>query len=353
MAVQWIQWNFSTKTFQDTGKTSSLKIAGVDNPLRRGKLYGWKGYQTSDELMNFFMDTFAQGAVNGKAFTVPNGNLPAQTVNGAHVTPEGLDMAQLGQKFLQGAVGYSQTARDYLSTDLGAKKGLNADNTKPAKQGAPYTAMEHHWDEGFGYWGAAKDYLAYSDLAARTKRSIDTNNDGLISIGSEKNLGKSANTARVDLTAADQDMDLSREMMEAFLKGRELMVKKPADYKKYVVANAQVILTGYEKTFAAITIHYINRTITEMQEYGTEGYLFKDFAKFWGEMKGFGLAFQFSPKALLSDADFDKVHALMGDKPVLPHAPQAQVNSYIADLLTARGIMAKAYSFSDNNVVNW
>ena len=27
-----------------------------------------------------------------------------------------------------------------------------------ADDGDPYTAMEHHWDESFGYFGAARDY---------------------------------------------------------------------------------------------------------------------------------------------------------------------------------------------------
>lgn len=338
---------------QSPGSNLKGKIAGVDNPLRRGKLYGWQGVDTPDALMNLWFDIFAENVVNGKPFTVPNGALAPQLVDKGPFLADGIDYSQLVQKFLYGAVAYSQAARDYLSTDLGPDKGLNADNTQPQKPGVNYTAMEHFWDEGFGYFGAARDLLSYTDADARFKRSIDTNGDGAISLATEKNVGSAINAPRMDLTAADQDMDLSREMMEAFIKGRQLITKTPADYKKYAVAYAQVALTGWEKTMGGVTIHYINKTIKEYQQYGTTEYLYADFAKFWGEMKGYGLVFQFNPKALMSDADFDKIHVLMRDKPVLPHANKAQVDAYIADLVQVRNIIRDAYSFSENNAVNW
>lgn len=338
---------------QSPGSSLRAKLAGIDNSLRRGKLFGWQGFNTPEELLMSWFDGFAENAVNGKAFTVPNGSLAPQAVNAAITTPEAIDYAQLTQKFLYGAISFSQAARDYLSTDLGPTKGLNADNTQPAKPGVAYTAMEHHWDEGFGYFGAARDLLSYNDKDVFFKGSIDTDGDGFISLKSEKNLAQGINASRLDVTAADQDLDLSGDIMKAFLKGRALISQAPADYKKYVEAYAQVALTGWEKTFAGITIHYINKTISEYGAYGSEKYLFTNFAKFWGEMKGFALAFQFNPKALMSDADFDKLHSLMGDKPVLPHAASADVEAYVAKLKQARELLGRTYNFSDNNVLNW
>lgn len=352
-STAFITEGFFYSDIQSPGKDLYSKMAGVDNSLRRGKLYGVKGFNTPDDLLISWFDAFAKNAVEGKAFTVPNGNLEPQTLTGAYVEPNGLDYAQLTQKFLYGAVAYSQAARDYLSTDLGPNKGLNADNTEPGKPGATYTAMEHHFDEGYGYFGAARDFLAYTDLEARTKTSIDTDGSGDISMKTEKNLGMSINSSRIDLTAADQNMDLSNQIMTAFLQGRELITKKPAGYKTYVEAQAQVILTGWEKTLAGVTIHYINKTIKEYKEYGTQTYLFSDFAKFWGEMKGYALSFQFNPKALMNDATFDEIHELMGDAPVLPHASQSEVQAYITKLETARELMRKTYDFTVNNTLNW
>jgi hypothetical protein len=338
---------------QSPGKNLKDKVAGIDNPLRRGKLFGTATAQTPDELIKKYFAEYAELAVNGKAFTAPNGALVDQTINLANVTESGIDYAQLTQKFLHGAVSYSQAARDYLATDLGATKGLNADNTKPAKQGASYTALEHHFDEAFGYFGFARDFSKYTDTQTRSAGSIDTNNDGFISLKKEMNLGLSANTARVDLTSKDGLVDLSSEAINAFLKGRELIVKKPAGYLPYVVAQARVGLGAWEKTIAAVVIHYINKTTSEFNEYGTIEYLFQDFAKYWSEMKGYAFAFQFNPTGMMSDADFDRMHALMGEVPVLPNAPQAQLDAYKAGLIEAREILRKTYNFSEINVQNW
>lgn len=286
-------------------------------------------------------------------FTVPNGALKPQVVAKAGTMPDGRDLAQLTQKFLHGAVSYSQAARDYFSIDLGDSKGLNVDNSVPAKQGKPYTAMEHHFDEAFGYFGASRDYLSYTDIESRSKRSIDTDGNGFISLKAEKNMGISTNVSRFDMTAAAGNLDMSKDVMQAFLKGRHLVTQKPADYKKYVVAQARVALGTWEKTLAAVTIHYINSSVSMAQAYGTNQYLFSNFAKFWSEMKGFAFAFQFNPNAMMTDADFDQMHALMKDSPVVPHAEPAAVKAYMADLISARNILQATYGFNSTNVEQW
>jgi len=338
---------------QSPGKNLRDKIAGVDNSLRRGKLFGTTQAETPDALVNSYFDQYAQLAVNGKSFSVPNGALAPQTINQAHITESGVDLAQLTQKFFHSAVSYSQAARDYLATDLGPDKGLNADNTKPAKQGATYTALEHHFDEAFGYLGFARNFATYTDAQARTGGSLDTNGDGFISVKSEMNLGVSANTSRIDALAKDGLVNLSSEAIGAFLKGRELITKKPAGYLPFVVAQARVGLGAWEKTIAAVVVHYINKTTNELNEYGTVEYLFKDLAKFFSEMKGYAFGFQFNPVGMMSDSDFDKLHALLGEVPVLPNSAAADVAAYKTNLMEARELLRKTYNFSDVNVQNW
>jgi hypothetical protein len=347
-----IEEGFVYSDIQSPGKNLYKKMAGIDNPLRRSKLFGTTLANTPNELIEVFLSKYANNAVNGKSFVVPNGVFPEQTVTGAHTTEDGVDLAQLTQKFLHGAVSYSQTARDYFSTDLGANKGLNADNTKPAKQGASYTAMEHHFDEGFGYFGAARDFSLYADIEARTGQR-DSNEDNFISILKEMNLGISTNTSRFDLTAADGKVNLSKEAIDAFLRGRHLIKTKPEGYKTYVVAQAKVALGVWEKTLGAVTIHYINKSLSSMESYGTSKYLFANFAKYWSEMKGYAYAFQFNPRAILSDSDFDKMHTLLRDAPELPHSTIKKVESYKKDLLAARSILANAFGFSKVNVEKW
>lgn len=344
---------FFYSDIQSPGKNLKSKIAGVDNSLRRGKLFGSSKAQTPQDLVQTYFDEYATNLTSGQSYEVPNGQLEKQTVNLANVSKKGYDLAQLTQKFLHGAVSYSQAARDYLSTDLGSSKGLNADNSAPAKQGSSYTAMEHHFDEGFGYFGAARDFLAYADLDVARKLSIDTNNDGLISVLTELNQGISVNTAKIDYVAADGKVDFSTEAMDAFIKGRHLIRQAPQDYKKYVVAYANVALGAWEKTLAAVVVHYINKTNNEYDEYGSVDYLYKDFAKYWSELKGYAFSFQFNPNGMMSDADFDQLHQLIGDQPVLPHAGKANVDAYKANLLKARDILQATYQFSDVNTKNW
>jgi hypothetical protein len=347
-----IEEGFVYSDIQSPGKNLVSKIAGVDNPLRRGKLYGTKIASTPKEYIENLMERFAVNATSGTSFTVPNGNLSSQTITGAFQTIDGVDLAQLVQKFLHGAVSYSQAARDYLSRDFKGK-GFSADNTKPAKQGSSYSALEHYFDEGFGYFGAARDFSLYSDKEVMTKKSIDSNNDGYISILKEKNLGISTNSSRMDFLAADKNVDFSNEVMDSFISGRNLISTEPQNYLKYAKAYAAIALGAWEKTLAAVTIHYINVSLKEYDEYGTEAYLYSNFIKFWSEMKGFALAFQFNPKGIMSDKTFDQIHGLMGDSPVLPHSNKNNVVIYKAKLRQARDIMQKTYGFSSNNVMNW
>jgi hypothetical protein len=60
-------------------------------------------------------------------------------------------------------------------------------------------------------------------------------------------------------------------------------------------------------------------------------------------------------------ADLKNILALMGDGPVLADGSQAgavgvdltRIDAYADDLLTARGLLAAAYGFDDENVANW
>ena len=335
-----------------SGKNLKKKMAGIDNPLRRGSLYGVQTAVTADDYVQDLFSEFALNAAEGESFLMPNGNLPKQRVFKAGVTKDGRDLTQLVQKFFHGSISYNQAARDYLSTDLSEKKGLNASNDVAYKPGKNYTKLEHHFDEGFGYFGAAVDYKLYTHKQIKSKLSRDTNNDGDISIESEMNLGLAVNSAKRDL-GAKVKTNFKNEAIDAFLQARHLITQKPEGYRNYVIANANIALGAWEKTIASSAVHYINKTVKEMNEYGTEDYLYTNFAKYWSELKGFAMALQFSPIAMLSDADFDKVHALIGDKPVLPSASKDEVQTYQAQLMEARLLLQNAYKFNPVNAQNW
>lgn len=67
------------------------------------------------------------------------------------VNAQGLEYVQVFEKGLMGAVFMDQMVNNYLT---GLK--LNVDND-PAN-GTPYTDMEHHWDEAYGYFSIQQDF---------------------------------------------------------------------------------------------------------------------------------------------------------------------------------------------------
>ena len=134
--------------------------------------------------------------------------------------------------------------------------------------------------------------------------------------------------------------------MDYFLQGRQMMTAKPEGYLELVKAYAVLVSYEWEQLMAANSIHYINKTISEMDEYGTADYLFTNHAKYWSELKGFALAFQFNPRGRLTTEQFNTVHQLIGDKPVLGSAGADALNAYKAQLVEARTVLGSLFDDS-------
>ena len=364
------------KTYNDIhipGENLVDKIAGY---LKNKELKGWNTnnfyglnlldidadgqkdfFVGPEDLIQAIFQTVADRASKGSSFTVPNGSLENQRIHSANVTKDGIDLNQIVNKLLHGSIIFSRASSYYLSTDLGPDQGLQGDNTKPYENSKNYTTLEHFWDKAFGYFGAARDFATYTDTEIAKKFSKDSDGDNKISVLREKNIGAAAiNSARIDQIAAiygDGGLDLSGEAIRAFIIGRELISKKPPRYLEYVEAQAAIAIGTWEKTLAAVVIHYINSTLKIMQSYGTEEYLFTNHAKFWSEMKGYALAFQFNPTSQLSMDKFmdkfEEFHLLVGDKPTLMTASPEVIDSYKKNLLRARNILKEAFGFSQVN----
>ncbi len=339
-------------------KNLSGKLAGND-PKGQHKdftkaLAGWAGQTSAEGLLRSWfkaLDAAAVARVAGNPGKAPDGS----DLKVVHVTAEGLDLQQLIAKFLGVAVSFSQGADDYLDDDLEGK-GLLSDNTKPESDGANYTALEHHWDEGFGYFGAARDYGDYSDdeLAAKGGREgwskgwHDTDGDGKIDLKSELNFGHSTNAAKRDRGAKDlAATDFTRAAWDGFVRGRHLITSAagaltPAQLDELRGYRNQAV-QAWESAIAATVVHYINDTLADMAAFGTADYDFYDHAKHWSELKGFALGLQFNRRSPLKD--FAKLHTLIGDKPVLSTADAAQVTAYAKALREARALVGAAYGF--------
>ncbi|WP_440053174.1 DUF4856 domain-containing protein [Pseudoalteromonas sp. T1lg65] len=323
---------------------------------------GWQGLEnnTPDGLMNALFDQLVARAQSATAQT-PNG----QEIDSIYVTADGVDLKQLTQKFLYGAVAFSQGADDYLDNATEGK-GLQTSNVYGEKA---YTTLEHQWDEGFGYFGAARNYLSYTDqeVAGKGGReawqgSNDYNADGKIDFNSEYNFGNSTNAAKRDL-GSDGQTDYSKAAFDAFFAGRklisdnagtELTAAQLTELKEYAVAATD----AWEKSISATVVHYINDTVTDLEEMKSGTYdaaKFETLAKHWSEMKGFALNLQFNPESPFNKAanagKFAELHELMGIKPVL--TDEVATAEYITKLNQARDILQQVYEFDANIVADW
>lgn len=328
----------------DTAGTKYLKekLAGLDNDLSMSKFIGWDVTAADenakpDALIQTWFDEIATMATDADTETT-------------YVNAEGHDLKQLVQKFLFGAVTYSQAARDYLKAD----KGLLKQNTTADKEGKSYTSLEHQWDEGFGYFGAATHYLTKTDAEIKASAVIDANNDGVVNLlGGEYNYGLAVYASKMDISTGSTDY--SKQAMEAFIEGRELIQANfgtdpvaGEGYHAELVEISERALGAMEKVIATAAIHYINSTIADVQAYTTD---ISTVAKHWSEMKGFALSLQFSPIATISEADLIAVHALLGQSPKA--SVDAGVDAYITDLQAARTKLQVAYGFDAEAVKTW
>lgn len=336
-------------TFDDitSGKDLRGKIAGQDPNGQHVDwnavgVVGWGGALGPDALVAQWMDELDALAVDfstGSIPTDPNG----AAIPMWYVDADGRDYQQLMEKFLLGAVNFSQAADDYLDDDIEGK-GLQADNST-VEEGAPYTALEHAWDEGFGYWGGARDYLAYADADISDSAAHDHDSSGAIDLLSEYNFGAARNASKRDRGAAESaPTDLSMDTMTAFLTGRAIIAAADGDLSEAeqmaLQAQRDAAIQGWEKALAATAVHYINDTLRDLND---DAVGFDTLAKHWSELKGFALALQFNPRMTLTDAQFIELHMWIGEAPDLDPA-------YQANLREARSLLASAYGFAASNL---
>jgi hypothetical protein len=342
------------QTYDDisSGKDLVSKLAGNDTVTDHldwsTEFVGWDGVSSPESLVRHWFDQIDAQAVDWAA-----GDLPldpsGQPVPDVFVTPEGLDLQNLLEKFLRGAVGFSQGTDDYLDDDTEGK-GLLASHAVP-EEGELHTDLEHAWDEGFGYFGAARSYGLWSDEEIADLGSLDTNEDGSIDLLTEVSWGHSINAAWRDRDAVVAT-ELTTQAWTGFYQGR-LLLSETAGTE--LSEDELIQLQGYrdqaveawEQAIAASVVHYINDTLQDMGAMGTEDYDFGAHARHWSELKGFALSFQFNPRSPMDAEDFELLHALIGISPVLG---TEGLEAYARDLLSARTLVGETYGFDSLNL---
>ena len=347
-------------TYDDvsSGKNLVDKLAGNDEAGQhvdwQNGLVGWDSLPgvTPEQLVRHWADL-----IDAQAVATANGNAPldpdGQPIRSVYLTPEGQDLQQLLEKFLGGAIAFSQGADDYLDDDL-EDKGLLSDHTN-VEEGKNYTALEHAWDEGFGYFGAARTYGTWTDDEIADLGARDIDDSGTIDLISEVCFGHSVNAAKRDRGSSSTDpQDFTAEAWEGFVRGRQLIASTQDALTTEEMAQLKgwrdQAVTAWESALSSTVVHYINDVLQDMNDIGTDDYSFASHAKHWSEMKGFALALQFNPRSPLDDSALEELHDLMGEAPVLTTASLDDLNTYAEDLVAARTLLGDAYGFSDANL---
>ena len=249
-------------------------------------------------------------------------------------------------KVLIGAVPYYQATGVYLN-------GLLERDNSEARNGTDaYTAMEHAWDEAFGYFGAARDYARYTDehLAGSVDVfTYDSNGDGSIDFKSEYNFGLSRNAGKRD--KGGSGVNLTQEIFEAFLAGRTAIANQGTVAE--ISAHRQAAANGMEKVIAATVVHYINDTLSDMSKLGTAEENRTALNKHWAEMKGYTVALQYNPFRLINDGQLAELHGIMGASPMYDMPGSNAYNTQVADYKRAKSVLQAAYGFSNANMEGW
>ena len=310
-----------------TGKNLVGKIS--DEPVIG---YG----RTADDLVREWFEMIADNSQDSDKLGTPM----------AYTTDDGVDMSQMVNKVLIGAVPYYQATGVYLN-------GLLERDNSEARDGTdPYTAMEHAWDEAFGYFGAARDYFRYTDeqLAGSVDDfTFDSNGDGSIDFKSEYNFGLSRNAAKRD--KGGSGVDFTQEIFNAFLAGRTAITNQGSVAE--ISAHRQAAAEGMEKVIAATVVHYINDTLSDMSELGTAEENRANLNKHWAEMKGYTVALQYNPFRLITDGQLAELHGIMGEAPIYDEPGSNSYKTQVANYERAKVVLQTAYGFSNGNMANW
>jgi hypothetical protein len=145
--------------------------------------------------------------------------------------PNGIEYTQIIEKGLMAAVFYYQASEFYLSE---SGIGMTVDNvTVVPGEG---TAMQHHWDEAFGYFTAPIDFPA--------------------TLTGLKYWAKYSNTV-------DPSLGCNEIMMDEFKRGRKAINNNDHTAKDN---SAILVKATWDKIIAATAIHYINEALANFSD---------------------------------------------------------------------------------------
>lgn len=300
----------------------------------KGLITGMPGGLTGVELLELMMDKAAQ---------TDNGFDPLT----------GYDYTQLISKFAMGAVFYNQAVDSYLD------EKLDKPNNKAYKEGTAYTGKEHVWDEAFGYFGAPAHALELTaaevyGIAKQKPESFakaDYNGDGKVSLVNEMAYAHAYYAASFDKGGKTQYL---HTIVQAFVDGRSLIASANGEtltdaQLSELMGYTDIIKTQWQRLIAEAVFKYagsvygdIEKLETIVEANGDAVKAYRNYAKHWGELKGFALALE-TGGVNLGETGV-KLNRLLGYSPVLLG------NTQVAALIDGEFVQSSSVSMSEYRV---
>ncbi len=212
----------------------------------------------------------------------------------------GVEYAQVIEKGLMGACFYFQSTAVYMG-----ESKMNVDNSESDPEEG--TAMEHHWDEAFGYFGVPIDF--------------PFNTDGLFFWG---DYSQKRNAI----------LDCNRKMMDNFIRGRAAISNNDLETRDLMIVDLR---EEWERIIAASALHYINVAINNFEDSAIRMHALS-------EAVAFIYCLKFNPEKSLTIAQIDAFMTDIGGS-----ANFLEMNLYsntISNLLIVRDELAAAFQFS-------
>ncbi len=277
------------KTLMNTGNTVSTQVsaqklkdmyANVNTAFTNsllntsGRNIKSKVFSLDQTMFEAYMDSLAKASQsnvngsNGVAGVVVSSSDPNKKYL---CDANGIEWTQVIEKGLMGALIYYQATAVYLDE---AKIGNAVDNTTIIS--GEGTAMEHGWDESFGYLGVPKE--------------------APLSIAGIRFWGRYTN---------DRNLALSTytNLCNAYIKGRAAI-----SAKDYPTRDAQVaiIRETWEKVIAATIINYVNTTKANFSNDAIRNHN-------CSEIKGFIMNFKYNPTKKITNTQIAELETYLGN----------------------------------------
>ena len=262
---------------------------------------------------------------------------------GVKVADDGVNLDQMVGKGLLGMVGYYQGTSVYMPRidQMNSAGTAYEYSNVDIVDDKTYTAVEHYWDESFGYFGAARDYGTQTN-SERQSGGSSTEYTSAVNWEWAKYAAK-----RSDCTGCDTG-EFDTKIMDAYLLGRAL-ISAGAD-RSEIAAQREIIVTEWEKVVAANVVHYANDVANLIAEGGDSYDCSANTTcnKYWSEMRAFGLCMQFNTaySTFASSSDFTTMISNM------LNAPPTASNSaaFVSGVATTNAAFKTHFGFTDNDI---